>query len=568
MKEELKMKRMTIGTQLSGMFGIALICLTVLLGATVFEFQSTSDAYQDILQGPVERTIMLKTAQESFQKAIAEIRGYIAYGNEKYGESALDGLDRSLEAIKNVTKATTSVTTKQEGEKLQTAMASYSEDIKKVIAMKKANDPGLMAFIASTRSKTELINKQFEIVFAGQSEAMKELVNRSNDKKNFVIQMVIGFSIVSILLVITLMFWYSRNLAKRMNALRSELLAVSDLDLTRNDIHASRNDEIGDMAEAIIAMKKALRSIVGHVRNSADSLAASSQELTSTVEEQLRTSEVIANTTGDIAAGSAQNTNNITEISAIIEEVTAGAEEVSASAAVVNNATQEAVGDANQGMQLIQKVVFQNETIENSMKEITDVSSSLVKGSGEIQQIITVISNIAGQTNLLALNAAIEAARAGDAGRGFAVVAEEVRKLAEQSADATRHIGKIIQKMTADIEFSVNVVTKANSEVASGKVAAADAAKGFEMIVNKLGNVQTGMGQITHAIEETAKGMQVMVVNVQNISAVSEETSASTQTVAAAAEEQNASLNEVTTSAEALAEMATELNGTIQKFRM
>jgi len=562
------MKRMTIGTQLSGMFGITLICLTVLLGATIFQFQSTSDAYQNMLQGPVERTMLLKTAQDGFHKAIAEIRGYIAYGDEKYGKSALDELDRSLEAIKNVTKATTSVTTKQEGEKLQAAMASYSEDLKKIVAMKKDNDPGLMAFVGSTRPKTELINKQFETVFAAQSDAMKELVNKSNDNKNFVIQMVIGSSIASILLVIALIFWYSRNLAKRMNALRSELLTVSDLDLTRNDIHASRNDEIGDMAEAVIAMKKALRSIVGHVRNSADSLAASSQELTSTVEEQLRTSEVIANTTGDIAAGSAQNTNNITEISAVIEEVTAGAEEVSASASVVNNTTQEAVADANQGMQLIQKVVFQNETIENSMKEITDVSSSLVKGSGEIQEIVTVISNIAGQTNLLALNAAIEAARAGDAGRGFAVVAEEVRKLAEQSADATRHIGKIIQKMTTDIEFSVNVVTKANAEVASGKVAASDAAKGFEMIVNKLGNVQTGMGQITHAVEETAKGMQAMVANVQNISAVSEETSASTQTVAAAAQEQNASLHEVTTSAEALAEMATELNGTIQKFRV
>jgi methyl-accepting chemotaxis protein len=76
------------------------------------------------------------------------------------------------------------------------------------------------------------------------------------------------------------------------------------------------------------------------------------------------------------------------------------------------------------------------------------------------------------------------------------------------------------------------------------------------------------MEQITHAVEETAKGMQAIVANVQNISSVSEKTNASTQTVAAAAEEQNASLSEISSSAEALAELATALNETIRKFRV
>jgi methyl-accepting chemotaxis protein len=147
-------------------------------------------------------------------------------------------------------------------------------------------------------------------------------------------------------------------------------------------------------------------------------------------------------------------------------------------------------------------------------------------------------------------------------------VAEEVRKLAEQSADATRHIGEIIRKMTADIDFSVNVVGKANSEVEAGKVAAADTEKGFLDIVDKLGHVQEGMETITKAVEDTAKGMQSIVANVQNISAVAEETNASTQTVAAAAEEQNASLTEVAGSSEALAKLATELNEVIRKFRI
>ena len=547
------MKRITIRTQLSAMFALTMVALVTLLCATMYQFQSATDAYQKILTGPVQRTMAFQDAKNDFQSAIAEVRGFMAYGDENYASAAIKDLNDSRESVKKIGQATSSAVTRQETEKLQMLLASYTEDIKQAFAMKRANDPALTGFLASARKNTELIDAQYETVFAAQSAAMKELVDKLNEKQSFVFLVVTILSALTIIMVLGLIYWYSRKLSRRLNNLQNEVAAVSHLDLSRKDSHATLNDEIGDMAEAVIAMKQALRGIVGLVRNNADNLAASSEELTSTVEEQLRASDVIAKTAGDISAGSAQNTSNITGISAVIEEVTAGAEEMNASAAEVNNNTQKAVADANQGMDLIHRVVSQNETIERSMKEITDVSASLVDGSAKIQDIVTVINNIAGQTNLLALNAAIEAARAGDAGRGFAVVAEEVRKLAEQSAQATSHIGEIIRKMTADIEFSVNVVNKANDEVAAGKVAAADTTKGFEAINDKLGQVQDGMAQISHAIDETAKGMQEIVSNVQNISAVAEETSAATQTVAAAAQEQNASLNEVTSSAEALA---------------
>jgi len=263
-----------------------------------------------------------------------------------------------------------------------------------------------------------------------------------------------------------------------------------------------------------------------------------------------------------------QNTSNIGEISAVIEEVSAGTEEMHATAAHVNDITRDAVNEANQGMKLIHKVVTQNETIEHSMADISKVSESLVKGSGDIQEIVAVIRNIASQTNLLALNAAIEAARAGEAGRGFAVVADEVRKLAEQSATATNHIEEIIRKMTGDIQFTVNVVGKTSTEVLAGKAAADDSQRGFETIVDKLEQARVGMEQINRAVEETARGMQSVVNNVQSISAIAEETGASSQTVAASAEEQNASLHEINSSAEALAKMATGLNEITSRFQM
>jgi methyl-accepting chemotaxis protein len=562
------LKRMTIGTQLGGIFGTVLVIVTLLMGVTVYQFIATKDAYEDILKGNVARAEELLESQDRFHRGMAEVRGYLGYGVESYIAPAIEDYNASFEGVKKFNSSVTSPEVKRESEKLQALLGVYVEDIKQLIALKRTNDPGLSAALIVVRGKTEITDKQFQTVYSIQESLRDKQIESLNKQVQFVRKGVITAGIIAILAVLAVVIWFSRNLGTRINALRDELLAVSKLDLKTKDLQATRNDEIGDMAEAIIAMKYGLSNIVGQLRNNADTLAAASEELTSTVEEQMRTSETIANTTGEIAAGSAQNSTNITEISAVIEEVTAGTEEMNASAVEVNHTTQRAVADADQGMQLIGRVVSQNETIEKSMKDITDVAASLVKGSAQIQEIVTVISSIAGQTNLLALNAAIEAARAGEAGRGFAVVAEEVRKLAEQSANASSHIGEIIHKMTADINFSVNVVNKANTEVAAGKVAATETEKGFEAIVQKLGQVQFGMNQITHAVDETAKGMQVIVSNVQNISAVAEQTSASTQTVAAAAEEQNASLNEVNSSAEALAKMASELNAVIRKFRV
>lgn len=380
--------------------------------------------------------------------------------------------------------------------------------------------------------------------------------------------MLLAVNIVILIVAISVSLIFSRSIARRIGALRSELLAISHLDLSAADRETQEKDEIGEMANGIIELKQSLRSIINNLQTDADMLKSSSHNLSETVAEQLRSSEVIANTTGNISAGSAQNSDNINEISAVIQEVTAGAQEVSASAVEVHNLTRDAVFDAEQGMGLIDKVVGQNEAIQRSMEDITEMSNFLVRGSSEIQDIVTVISNIAGQTNLLALNAAIEAARAGEAGKGFAVVAEEVRKLAEQSENATKHIVEIIRKMTKDINASVGVVNKASDEVASGKINAAETAEEFKAIVTKLGRVQSGVEQINLSIEETAQGMQTIVADIQSIGAVAQETSASTESVAAASEEQTASLHELSASAAALSAMARDLNSIIGRFKL
>jgi len=562
------MQRLPIITQLGSMFGITIILFACLLWYSLSVFNSTSDEYEGLINHTAMRTVAIEASQDNFHRGIADLRAFLLYADSNSEQNSLRELHESLEAVKKFVPPTKAKQIKDEAEKLQAYIKSYMGTVQHVIDAKKANDPNINSILSEARAKAEQINKQFDIVLELQLKSMNQNaknLSAKQDRASVMIQVING---VVILLSIIIVVLYSRNLAKRLNHLKGELLEVTALDLSRPDVQPTRNDEVGDMGIAIIAMKKGLKNIVNHLHEDADALAASGEEMLSTVEEQLRTSETIAKTTNEITTGAVQNTHHINDISAIIQEVSARTQEMNANSHEVSKNTSNAFSEAEHGMDLIRNVVTQNDTIANSMEGISAVARSLVSGSNEIQEIVTVIHSIAAQTNLLALNAAIEAARAGEAGRGFAVVAEEVRKLAVQSAEATSNIQEIIGRMTTDIGIAVSTVNEANSKVADGKTAARETEEGFTGIMEKLGRVNGGIEQISRAIEETAKGMQSVVSNVQNISAVAEETSASTETVAAATEEQSASLNDIASNAESLAKMATNLNDVIRKFRI
>ncbi|SFM13356.1 methyl-accepting chemotaxis protein [Pelosinus propionicus] len=562
------MRRIPIVAQLGGMFLTSISFLLILLGYTAYQYSTASDTYENLITHTSANMLLLTKAQDGMHSGIAELRGFMAYSISSYEQNSRKKFDDSAKDLKVFVSGVKNPEVKIEAVKLEKMMDDYSLKMGQLMDAKKANSPSFDTLLTEGRNLSQQIDLQFNTTFQLEEKYLKQstdkLLQEQKDTKNLVEIL----SVLIILFVCSLAYWYSKYMAKRLHRVRNEMDAISNFDLTTTEQHVAVNDEIGDMIISMSQMKTALRSLVGQIRQNSESLAASSQELSATVEEQLRAAEIVSNTIAEVASGSSQNTTNITEMSATIQELSASTEEMNSNAYEVNTNTQNAVEEASQGMNLLEQIVTQNDTVAKSMVSITEAANSLAKGSENIREIVTVIQSIAGQTNLLALNAAIEAARAGEAGRGFAVVAEEVRKLAEQSAEATRHIGEIIQKMTQDIDYAVLHVSEGNHEVEAGKQVTFNTQKGFKVIIDKLDKVKIVVTQITHAIEETAKGTQTMVGNVQNISGVAEETAASAQTVAAASEEQSASMHEINNNAESLAKMAEELNEIISKFKL
>lgn len=208
-----------------------------------------------------------------------------------------------------------------------------------------------------------------------------------------------------------------------------------------------------------------------------------------------------------------QITTVTTQISAAIEQVALGASEQSqaASTAAVS-------------------VDFVSGSINAMVESAEDQTKSIGALTVGINDIIEVIDDIASQTNLLALNAAIEAARAGEHGKGFAVVADEVRKLAERSASATREIAELIK----EIQVKISDITETNT-------------------------VKT---------KEVASATSDMVAAVDSIAATSQESAASAEEVSASAQQQSATIEDVTASIQDLAGIAGELNALLESYTL
>lgn len=562
-------RRLPLIAQLFSMFGLVTILLLAVLGFTVYNLIDAGEQAQKMVNYTSARSVAVKEGHLYFTRALLNMRGFLLYPDgATYEQGYRSDMQKSIEIAKKYHNEATLGDTKEQGEKLEKLLEAYLSVGDRVIAAKKVNDPNLAQYTSQGRQLVQDIDAQFvklgELQAKSLSERTTALTSNINNQKS----LVTISSILILIVVLVLVTWYSRRTSNRIQTLQHELISVSQLDLTKADVPATINDEIGDMANVLIKMRHELKSIVNQLNSNGEVVATASQQLSATVTENLQAVEMVANSVGEIAAAAHHNSDNITNISATLQEVAAGAQEISSRAGEVNAGAHEAVSEAHHGMTMLDEVVTQNETINQSMSDITEVTSKLAKASDDIKGIVDVISNIAGQTNLLALNAAIEAARAGEAGRGFAVVAEEVRKLAEQSSSATQDIANIISNMSNEITFAVSTADKARQEVAKGKDAAVNTQKGFESIIEKLDTVRAGIEQIAAAVNQTAKGTQSMVAGIQNISAVAEQSAANAQSVAASSEEQTASMHEVNANADTLARSSSELHDIVQKFKI
>ncbi len=285
-------------------------------------------------------------------------------------------------------------------------------------------------------------------------------------------------------------------------------IAVSNGDLTQK-IKIKSKDEILELANALNEMVVQLADMVNNINDVASNLTASSEEINSSAES--------------LSNGAQTQAANVEETNSAVSELKSTIEKINKSIVDINSKSQNAINKANESQDKVNAAI-------SSMKKTAESSQ-------QIQEIITVINDIADQTNLLSLNASIEAARAGEHGRGFSVVADEISKLSDRSAESTKEIEQLIKQSITDVNNSVNLVNETSlafNEISEGVV---DSGNLIEEITNSVNQQDEGMSQVAGAIEQ---------INdiAQSTSASAEQLSASTVELKNQAERLNDLINQ------------------------
>ncbi|WP_028307681.1 methyl-accepting chemotaxis protein [Desulfitibacter alkalitolerans] len=374
--------------------------------------------------------------------------------------------------------------------------------------------------------------------------------------------------IVAIGIVIALII--SRQIAAPiiLGVKHSETVAKGDLiaELPRTLIE--RKDEIGRLAKALNTMTANLRELVKGVSNTVEHTLTSSQELAAISEESTSAADQVASAAQDVSSSAEQQLKIVQDTSATIEEMSAGIQSIAGNSNEVAELSSKTVDATLRGKKAIEDTINQLQVIgsgsENSVKSMLELESS----SAKIGEIVNVINGIADQTNLLALNAAIEAARAGEAGRGFSVVAEEVRKLAEQSTEATKQIVAIIKENQNNIKVASEEARQGSIGVQNGIKVAENTGLIFEEIVGLTDKMSEQIQNISASIEQMASGSQEVVTAIGQIEASSNNVTDQIQSISSASEEQSASMEEIASSSQNLARLAQDVKEFVKKFKV
>jgi methyl-accepting chemotaxis protein len=288
----------------------------------------------------------------------------------------------------------------------------------------------------------------------------------------------------------------SRNITSATKSVLRQAEAIAAGDLTRDDLELRSQDELGDLTTAINKMSGNLKRMIQAITENSMQVASASEELSSSATLQ--------------AEGAENQKDQAAQVATAMQEMSSTVQQVSDNCTRADEASRRAAQTAREGGVVVEKSLIQMRSIAESVSGTAKQIQELSRSSDQIGRIAAVINGIADQTNLLALNAAIEAARAGEQGRGFAVVADEVRKLAERTAAATKEIAGMIKTIQDGTRAAVKAMQSGSRQAEEGVTSTGRAGESLQQIIKMSEEVGSMITHIaTSATEQSAATIEI-----------------------------------------------------------
>ncbi|MDY8092452.1 methyl-accepting chemotaxis protein [Paenibacillus polymyxa] len=371
----------------------------------------------------------------------------------------------------------------------------------------------------------------------------------------------------SLVIALLAIFLITRSVLVPIRKLQKSAERISEGDLT-GDLETGKTDEVGELSSHFQTMVDSLRTMIRSVHETTDRVSSSAEELAAGADQTTQAIEHVTIAIQEVAVGSERQVQSVKHGSVNMEELAQQAANVSERMVGVSEHVKMNAESAQEGSKAATQAVQKMHDIDETVNDLGQAMDSLNERSGEIVNIISVISGIAKQTNLLALNASIEAARAGDHGKGFAVVATEVRKLAEESAKSATLISERIEAMQVDMNHALGAMHRARTRVTEGIDSVTTSEQSFAEISEAVERAMGHINDITGVTQEMARGTVGVVDIMSDIAHISDEAASNTESISAAAEQQLASIEEIASSTADLSQMAEELRELVGRFQV
>jgi methyl-accepting chemotaxis protein/aerotaxis receptor len=323
-----------------------------------------------------------------------------------------------------------------------------------------------------------------------------------------------GSMLLAGLVLLAVIWLVLRQVSLRLHRAEEVARAVAGLDLTQ-PIPLGGHDEIGRLSNQLAIMRNRLFDMVFELTQGAENLDEAAKALSASSQQ---------------TAGASENQSTaVSGTAAAVEQLASSVQEVGNLADEAHSASQESDQAAAEGGNVVHHAADEIGHIANAVNDASNSIHELEGISGEIGQIVGTIREIADQTNLLALNAAIEAARAGEAGRGFAVVADEVRKLAERTAQSTVEINNMVNRIQNRSRDAVGQMQQGVQRVQDGVRLAHAAGDSITGIRDKAHRVVEVAADIRNVLAEQSASASEIARQVTQIAQMAEQNAAASQ---------------------------------------